>query len=140
MNRLNKYAEHFIKIELIKANIEVFQNESGREGVNFIIKTKKENYHELYLQSINLEKESNIKILKENLKEPNKTKWIALVLVMKNMDSSLYLIPSSILLQPKNHSFISEKNPKKPYWEINVFLEAIPELTKYALNNIVDQL
>ncbi len=110
MNRLHKYAEHYFKLEFIKANIEVFQNESGREAVNFIIKTNKGNYHEIYLQSLNLEKESSIKILKENLKHPNENIWIALVLVMKNLDSSLYLIPSDILLQPKEYSFINEIN------------------------------
>lgn len=33
MNKLYKYAQHFTKLELIKASLEVFQNESGREGV-----------------------------------------------------------------------------------------------------------
>lgn len=41
----------------MRARLEVFQNESGREGVDFIIKTKSGNYHELYLQPINLETE-----------------------------------------------------------------------------------
>jgi len=42
MNKLTKYAHHFTKLELMKARLEVFQNESGREGVDFIIKTEGE--------------------------------------------------------------------------------------------------
>jgi len=56
--------------EFMKAKLEVFQNESGREGVDFIIKTKAGNYHELYLQPINLETERSVKISKEVLGEP----------------------------------------------------------------------
>ena len=38
----------------MKARLEVFQNESGGRGVNYIVKAGA-NYHELYLQVINLE-------------------------------------------------------------------------------------
>lgn len=31
MQTLTKYAQHFTKLELMKARLEVFQNESGRE-------------------------------------------------------------------------------------------------------------
>ena len=70
MNKLYKYAQHFTKLELLRAKLDVFQNESGREGVDFTIKTKAGNYHELYLQPINLETERSVKISKEVLGEP----------------------------------------------------------------------
>ncbi|MCB9365513.1 MAG: hypothetical protein H6587_13150, partial [Flavobacteriales bacterium] len=70
MSKLYKYAQHFTKLELMKARLEVFQNESGREGVDFIVKTKSGNYHELYLQPINLEIERSVKITKTVLGEP----------------------------------------------------------------------
>ncbi len=31
MNKPYKYAQHFTKLELMKARLEVFKNESGRE-------------------------------------------------------------------------------------------------------------
>ena len=49
MQKIYKYAQHFTKLELMRARLDVFQNESGREGVDFIVKTKSGNYHELYL-------------------------------------------------------------------------------------------
>lgn len=55
--QLHKYAQHFTKLELMKVRLEVFQNESGSEGVDFIVKTNSGNYHEIYLQPINLEKD-----------------------------------------------------------------------------------
>ena len=89
MNELTKYAHHFTKLELMKTRLEVFQNESGREGVDFIIKTNTGNYHELYLQTVNLEKDRSIKISKSVLGEPKDNLWIALVLSMKEMEPEI---------------------------------------------------
>lgn len=139
MNRLNKYAEHFIKLEFIKFNIEIFQNESGRIGADFIIKTSKGNYYELLLKSFNIEKGSNITITKEELPAPKDNLYIAMVMITKNMECSLYLIPSIILLKPKEYSFINYK-PKETCWNINVLLETIPEITKFSSANSISKL
>ena len=45
MRELYKYAQHFTKLELMRARLEVFQNESGIKGVDFIVKTKSGNYY-----------------------------------------------------------------------------------------------
>lgn len=144
MELLNKYAQHFTKLELMKARIEVFENESGREGVDFIIKTKSGNYHELFLQPINLETERSVKISKSVLGEPKDNLWVALVLFMKEMEPVLYLIPSNQLAKPDDYIFINNDQGERfqhlNNWEIKVFTKAIPELSKFALNNIVDQL
>ena len=144
MTKLTKYATHFTKLELMKARLEVFQNESGREGVDFIIKTEAGNYHELYLQSINLEKDLSVKIPKEVLGEPKDNLWVALVLFMKKMDPVLYLIPSKQLAQPDGYIFIDNEQGARfkhlSNWEIKVFVKGIPELSKFALDNIVGQL
>lgn len=128
----------------MKAQLEVFQNESGREGVDFIIKTNTGNYHELYLQTVNLEKDRSVKISKSVLGEPKDNLWIALVLFMKEMEPVLYLIPSNQLAKPDDYIFIDNEQIERfkhlSNWEIKVFTKAIPELSKFALNNIVGQL
>lgn len=86
MNQLYKYAQHFTKLELMKARVVVFQNESGSEGVDFIVKSKSGNYHELFLQPINLETERSVKITKTVLGEPKDNLCVALVLFMKDME------------------------------------------------------
>lgn len=128
----------------MKARLEVFQNESGREGVDFIIKTNSGNYHELYLQPINLEKERSVKISKSVLGELKDNLWVALVLFMKEMEPVLYLIPSNQLAKQDDYIFINNDQGERfshlSNWEIKVFTKAIPELSKFALNNIVGQL
>jgi len=143
MNKLIKYAQHFTKLELMKARLEVFQNESGREGVDFIIKTDTGNYHELYLQTVNLEKDRSVKISKSVLGEPKDNLWIALVLFMKEMEPVLYLIPSNQLAKPDGYIFIDNEQGERfkhlSNWEIKVFTKAIPELSKYSFSNMVSK-
>lgn len=107
MNQLYKYAQHFTKLELMKARLEVFPNESGREGVDFIVKTNSGKYHEIYLHPINLEKDRSVKIFKSVLGEPKDNLWVALVLFMKEMEPVLYLIPSNQLAEPDDYLFIN---------------------------------
>lgn len=95
MNKLYKYAQHFTKLELMRARLDIFQNESGREGIDFIVKTKSGNYHELYLQPINLETERSVKIIKTVLRELKDNLLVTLVLFMKDIEPVLYLIPST---------------------------------------------
>ena len=123
--------------EFMKAKQEVFQKESGREGVDFIIKTKSGNYHELFLQPINLETERSVKITKTVLGEPKENLWVALVLFMKDIEPVLYLIPSTQLAKPDDYIFIDNEQGERfkhlSNWEIKVFTKAIPELSKFSL-------
>lgn len=133
MDKLYKYAQNFTKLELMKVRLEVYQNESGREGADFIIKTKTGNYHELYLQTINLETERSVKISKEVLGEPKDNLWVVLVLFMKDIEPVLYLIPSTQLAKPDDYIFIDNEQGERfkhlSNWEIKVFTKAIPELS-----------
>lgn len=69
---------------------------------------------------------------------------MALVLFMKEMEPVLYLIPSKQLAKPDNYIFINNDQGERfshlSNWEIKVFTKAIPELSKFALDNIVGQL
>lgn len=125
-------------LELIKARLDVFQNESGREGVDFIIKTDSGKYHELFIQSLNLDSsERSVKILKQEIGAPKENLWVALVLFMKEIEPKLYLIPSKVISKPDNYIFIDndqgERFPHLSNWEIKVFGNGIKELSKYAL-------
>ena len=141
MISLHKLAQYITELELLRASLEVSKSESGREGVDFIIKTKNGNYHELYLQPINLETERSIKISKEVLGEPKDNLWVALVLFMKDIEPVLYLIPSKQLAKPDNYIFIDNDQGERfkhlSNWEIKVFTKAIPELSKFALSNML---
>lgn len=144
MDKIYKYAQHFAKLEFMKAHLEVFQNESANKGIEFIVKSTLGNYHEIYLQPINLEKDRSVKIPKSELGELKDSLWIALVLLMKETEPVLYLIPSTIFKNPDNYIFFeNEQSERFNYlsnWEIKVFTKAIPELSKYEFDNMKKEL
>ncbi len=141
MNTVNENALKFMKSELKKAQIEVSINESRREGVDFIIKTNNGNSYQLFFQFINTDTEQSIKIPKQDLGELKDNLLIGLVLLIESEAKVLYLIPSTVFLNPNsifksNDVMLSHLSN----WEINVFTNAIPELSKYALDNMIEKL
>jgi hypothetical protein len=137
MNTVNENALEFMKLELKKAQIEVVQKESGREAVDFNIKANKGNSYQLFFKSIDAGTEKSIKISKQDLGELNENLLIGLVLLIESEAKVLYLIPSTVFLNPnsifKSNDVMLEHLSN---WEISVFTNAIPELSKYALDNV----
>ena len=97
------------------------------------------------LHTLNLEKDRSVKISKESLNHDLRDNlWIALVLFMKDMEPSVYLIPSKVLGNPDDYIFIDNDQGKRhshlSNWEIKVFTKAIRELSQYAFDKVVKEL
>ncbi len=141
MNTVNENALNFMKSELKKAKIKVSQNESGREAVDFNICTNNGNYFQLFFKSIDFGAERSIKIPKQHLGELKENLLIGLVLLIESEAKVLYLIPSTVFLNPnsifKSNDVMLEHLSN---WEISVFANAIPELSQYALDNMIEKL
>ncbi len=144
MSILRKYAHQSVQLELLKAKLEVSPDKKRRAEVDLIAKTHTGKQYELYFQPIDLEKERSVKILKGELGEPKENLWIALVLLMKDMEPILHLIPSKVLSEPDDYIFFDNEQGERfkhlSNWEIKVFTKAIPELSKYSLTNMLPQL
>ncbi|SDZ90670.1 hypothetical protein [Bizionia paragorgiae] len=141
MNTINENALNFMKSELKKAQIEVSENESGRGAVDFNITTNNGNSYQLFFKSIDAVAEKFIKISKQDLGELNENLLISLVLLIESKAKVLYLIPSTVFLNP--NSIFKSNDVMLAHlsnWEISVFTNAIPELSKYALENMIDNL
>jgi hypothetical protein len=125
--------------KLKKNGLKLENTTHGREGVDFLI-----GYNQLYLQTIDLDTlQRSIKIKKQDLGELKENLFIALVLIIDKEPKIFYLIPSKDLLQANSNIFI-ENNvslmPSLSNWEIKVSSNSIPELAKYALENMIDKL
>ena len=144
MGKLIKYAEYFMMAEFMKAKIAIFQKENGREGVDFIFKTKSRIYHELYLQSIELGQQRSVKIPKQQLGKLKDNLWIALVLLLEGEELGLFLIPSKTFETPDNYIFIdnpqSERFAHLANWETKVFKDGMDKLNEYQFVNQVKNL
>lgn len=141
MNTVTKNVLQFMNSELNKAQIEVSKKESGREAVDFIIKTNNGKSYQLFFQSIDYGTERSIKIPKQDLGKLKERLLICLVLLIESEAKVLYLIPSTVFLNPnsifKSNDVMFEHLSN---WEISVFTNAIPELSKYALENMIEKL
>jgi hypothetical protein len=129
----------FLKILLKKNELKITSKPNGREGVDFVIGENK-----LYLQSINLDtSKRSIKIKKQDLGELKDNLFVVLVLILDKEPMVVYLIPSKYFQQSNNNIFI-ENNvsliPSLSNWEIKVSTNNIPELAKYAIENMIDKL
>ncbi|XMO86218.1 hypothetical protein AAFN75_15615 [Algibacter sp. AS12] len=139
MNTVNENALQFMKLELKKAQIKVSANESGREGVDFLIGNKKIYFKPLDLDSIL----QSIKILKQELGELNDNLFVALVLIIEKQPRVVYIIPSKQLQDSNNNFFINNEvslMPSLSNWEIKISSKTIEELEKYTLENMIDKL
>ena len=80
--------------------------------------------------------ERSIKIPKQDFGEVKENLLIGLVLLIESDEEVLYLIPSTVFLNPnsifKSNDVMLEHLSN---WEIGVFSNAIPELSKYAVEN-----
>ncbi|WP_034058430.1 hypothetical protein [Lacinutrix jangbogonensis] len=105
--------------------------------MDFNNKTNNSKQYQLFFKSIDFDKERNIKIPKQDLGELKENLLIGLVLLIESEAKVLYLIPSTVFLNP-NTIFISNDVmlAHLSNWEISVFTNAIPELSKYALENV----
>jgi len=139
MNIVNENALQFMKLELQNAQIEVSTNESGREGVDFLIGNKQIHFQPLDLDTIL----QSFKILKHELGELNDNLFIALVLIIEKQPRVVYVIPSKQLQDFNNNFFINNDvslMPNLSNWEIKISSKTIEDLEKYALNNMIDKL
>ena len=139
MNSVTENALQFMKLEFQNAQIDVSANESGREGVDFLIGNK-----QIYFQPLDLDTIlQSFKILKHELGELNDNLFIALVLVIEKQPRVIYVIPSKELQDSNNNFFISNDvnlMPSLSNWEIKISSTTIVELEKFALNNMIDKL
>lgn len=130
---------HFLISKLEKFDLELTPKQNGREGVYFLI-----GENQLYLQSIDLgTTQRNIKIAKQDLGELKDNLFIALVSIIEKQPRVIYLIPSEDLSQSNSNIFIENEvslMPSLSNWEIKVSSNTIPELAKYALENMVKKL
>ena len=130
---------NFIKTELKNFDLELTTKPNSREGVDYLIGD-----NQIHLESIDLDTtQRSIKILKQELGELKVKLFIALILIIDKEPKVTYLIPSKDLSQSDSNIFINNEvslMPSLSNWEIKISTNAIPELSRYSLDNMIDKL
>ena len=128
-----------LKSELQNNHLELIAEVDGREGVDFLVGD-----NQLFLQSIDLDtSQRSIKITKQDLGELKDNLFVAIVVVLEKEPKVAYMIPSKDLKQSDSNIFTENEialMPSLSNWEIRVATNTIPQLAKYALENMVSKL
>lgn len=135
---------NFLKDKLLKIAFEVLKTTKTDRVEVLEFKTVQGNTHNLFIQELDLQKERSVKILKTDLGELNSNLWIALVLLMKDSEPTLFLIPSTEFLEPDNFIFIeNNQNPRLAHfsnYEIKVFKNGMSKLNEFRFENMINKL
>ena len=98
--------------------------------------------HDVFIQLLNLDEAQSVKIPQSVFDyEIRKGRWILLVLYMTDMKPLSYLIPIEVFKTPNDIFLNNEQKPMFRHlsnWEIKIFRNAIPELSRFALDSITE--
>lgn len=136
--QVGRYAEYLVKMEFTLWGFDVYTSEVDDKGIDFVIRRDQGRYYEIQVKSLRglgyifLTKDKFP--LRENL-------LAAIVLFANNEAPSIYLIPSSVWLEP-NALFVSrdynkEGQKSKPEWGLNISQRNLPLLTSYVFDRMI---
>lgn len=128
-------------------------NQSGfevtdKEGSLFSITSQSGNSYQIDERILDLtvpRRDKKVKIPKSDLNyELPENLYVALVILLKGIEPTVYLLPSKVFAKPDNYIFFDNEKEERfkhfSNWEIKVFTKGILELSKFALDNMIGQL
>lgn len=132
------------KMELLnhlkKLHYTIVDEKQIPEGEFISLKSANGTRHDVFIQLLNLEEARSIKIPQSVFDyEIRENQWILLVLYMADMKPFSYLIPTEVFKSPNDIFLNNEQKLMFRHlsnWEIKVFRNAIPELSRFALDNV----
>jgi len=136
--KLGRYAEHFVCMEFLALNFDVYFGDLDDHGIDLIMRRHDGSFYEFQVKaSRNLNYIFFPKAtfpLKSNL-------FGAIVLFLEGKVPQLYIIPSAAWQMPnellKDHKFDKEGQKSKPEWGVNLSIRNLPLLEHYAFDQVV---
>ncbi len=131
---------------MIKSNLQKagfgFVNDNGPK---LRVKAKSGKEYAIFIQGFDLAKAQSIKIHTREFKHQFRPDvWIALVVILDDMDPKDYLIPTTVFQTPDEYLFyhhdLSDKHDYYSNVEIKVFTNGAPKLREYAFAYQVENL
>lgn len=127
-------------MNFIAANCEIFENETGSRGVDFVVKNEKGKYVDVFLRTVYIGKTNHVSIPKYYWnKELMENLYVAVILFVDEREPIFYFIPSVVWRTPDNlFTDSADYSKNKPAWGVNITKDTIPILAeKYWFKNIM---
>lgn len=140
-NSLNKqqvgtYAEYFVKMELTMYGFQVYTTEVDDRGIDFVARYEKGAFIEIQVKSVRSHGYIFMQKSKFSIKD---NMYLALCILHERIAPDLYLIPSTVWLEPDTIFVDRDYNGKKsaPEWGINLSKKNISVLEKYKFEDTI---
>ena len=137
--QLFKYAGYFVKMELTRYGLDIYQPETDSNGVDFSAKTSSSRHFDFQIRTVKnfnyIAFPKDNLILRENL-------IVAIVIFVENEEPRLFFIPSTTWEKP-GQFFVSRDNGNgqdKPEWGLNLSNEYNKLLAPYSPEIIINTL
>ena len=137
--QLGRYAEYFVKMEFTLHGFDVYSAEVDDKGIDFVIRKHKTQYYDVQVKSSR--GPSYIFFPKEKF-ALSRNLLAAIVLFTDDVPPALYLVPSTVWLEP-NALFVSRDyvgKKSKPEWGLNLSKRNLALLAPYAFEDVVKTL
>ena len=138
--RLGRYAEYYVKLALTLRGLDIYTRVVDDRGLDFIIRSGPGHYAKIQVKAAR--GLSTYVFMRKAYFAPAPTLALALALFREGAEPDLYLIPSTVWLDPKS-PFVSReyeglKSP--PEYGLNLSAGALTTLEPYRLERMVGQL
>jgi len=134
--QLGRYAEYLIKMEFTKLGFSVFSPEVDDRGIDFVIRTPREQYCEVQVKSSRRSGSGfNYQCWAkgENTMQIGEHSYIALVLFKDGDEPCLYLIPTTAWKEP-NRLFVDRVYSTGPEYGLNLSIRNLRLLHPFAFS------
>ena len=134
--QLGRYAEYFVKMEFTLYGLDVYTSEVDDRGIDFVIRKGDTRYFDMQVKSI---RNLNYIFFPKDKVQPRVNLLAAVVIFSNGKQPSLYLIPSTMWLQP-NSLFVSrdyEGLKSKPEWGLNLSSKNLALLAELSFEKSV---
>lgn len=138
--RLGRYAEYYVKMALTLRGLDVYTPEVDDRGLDFIVRAGAGRYYEIQVKSVR--GLNSYIFMRKAFFAPAPDLFLAVALFAEGADPDLYLLPSTIWLEPSG-PFVSrdyENLKSPPEYGLNLSKAALAVLEQYRFETIVEKL
>jgi hypothetical protein len=143
-SKLNKqqvgaYVEYFVKMEFTMHGFQVYNTEVDDRGVDFVARHERGPFIEVQVKSV---RTANYIYMPKAHFHLSKERYLALGLLKELQAPALYLIPSTVWLEPNGYFMSRDYAGLKsnPEWGLSLSKKNLPALKEFEFGASVDRL
>lgn len=145
-SKLNKlqvgtFVEYYVKMEFAMYGFQIYTSEVDDRGLDFVARYKNSDF--LSIQVKSLRTRNGYIFMKKKYFEPHPNLYVVVGLLTDTEVPNLYLIPSTVWLNPNNVFVNREYGEDKisdPEWGLNISKKNMPAIEPYRFEKMIESL